>query len=109
MAVFGLLATIALAATLVPFSRSKKWYVRVFDYPRLQTLIIAILALAWYQAFYFRYRKREVVYWLLLLSVIAVQIYKAWPYTPFGHKQVLDAGGGHERAPRSHGQSCRPL
>ncbi|NTS42521.1 endonuclease/exonuclease/phosphatase family protein [Flavisolibacter sp. BT320] len=96
MAVFGLLATIALAATLVPFSRSKKWYVRVFDYPRLQTLIIAILALAWYQAFYFRYRKREVVYWLLLLSVIAVQIYKAWPYTPFGHKQVLDAGGEAE-------------
>jgi endonuclease/exonuclease/phosphatase (EEP) superfamily protein YafD len=94
MAVFGLLATIALAATIVPFSRSKKWYVRVFDYPRLQTLIIAILALAWYQAFYFRYRKREMLYWLLLLSVIAVQIYKAWPYTPLGRKQVLNAGPG---------------
>lgn len=92
MAVFGLLATIALAATLVPFSRSKKWYVRVFDYPRLQTLIIAILALAWYQAFYFRYRKREVMYWLLLLAVIGIQIYKAWPYTPLGRKQVLGAG-----------------
>lgn len=94
MAIFGVLATIALAATLVPFSRSKKWYVRVFDYPRLQTLIIAILALAWYQAFYFRYRKREMMYWLLLLTVIAVQIYKAWPYTPLGRKQVLDADAG---------------
>ena len=85
------MAAIALAATLVPMSPSKKWYVRVFDYPRLQTLIIAILALAWYHAFYFRYRKREMVYWLILLSVIAVQIYKAWPYTPLGAKQVLDA------------------
>lgn len=94
MAVFGLLATIALAATIVPFSRSKKWYVRVFDYPRLQTLIIAILALAWYQAFYFRYRKRELMYWLLLLAVIGIQIYKAWPYTPLGQKQVLGAGEG---------------
>ncbi|MDQ3279558.1 MAG: endonuclease/exonuclease/phosphatase family protein [Bacteroidota bacterium] len=91
LVVFGVLASIALAATLLPLSRSKKWYIRVFDYPRLQTLIIAILALAWYQAFYFRYRQREMIYWLVLLTVIAVQIYKAWPYTAFGPKQVLNA------------------
>jgi endonuclease/exonuclease/phosphatase (EEP) superfamily protein YafD len=94
LVVFGFLAFIAVAATIVPLSPSKKWYIRVFDYPRLQTLIIAILALAWYQAFYFRRRKREVIFLLILLAVIAVQIYKAWPYTPFGHKQVLNAEPG---------------
>src|SRR5918993_2937129 len=35
--IFGLLAVIALSATLIPFIPAKQWYVRMFDYPRLQT------------------------------------------------------------------------
>ena len=55
---FGLLAVIALAATLLPFIPTKQWYIRIFDYPRLQTFFIAVLALAWYFVFYFKREKR---------------------------------------------------
>ena len=88
---FWLLAAIAVAATLIPLLPSKQWYVRIFDYPRFQTLMVAILALAWYVFFYFKREKRSYVFVLVLLAVIVVQGYKAWPYTPLGTKQVLKA------------------
>lgn len=90
-AVFGLLSAIAVAATIIPLFSSKQWYVRIFDYPRLQTLIVAVLALAWYLIFYFEQRPKGYVFTLALLIVIIVQAYKAWPYTPLGTKQVLAA------------------
>jgi hypothetical protein len=46
--IFGLLAVIALSATLIPFIPTKQWYIRIFDYPRLQTFFIALAALGWY-------------------------------------------------------------
>ncbi len=73
----------------MPLIPSKEWYVQIFDYPRLQTFFIALLALAWYAVAYFKCGVRGYAFVLLLLVVIAVQAYKAWPYTPLGPKQVL--------------------
>jgi endonuclease/exonuclease/phosphatase (EEP) superfamily protein YafD len=86
--VFGLLTTLAVAATLIPLIPSKEWYVQVFDYPRLQTFFIAVLALLWYSLFYFKRSRRGLVLVLLFSTVIIVQGYKAWPFTPLGAKQV---------------------
>lgn len=91
---FGLLTLIALAATLIPLLPSKQWYVRIFDYPRLQTLLVAMLSLSWYAVFYFKGSKHNYAIAFVLLAVIVVQGYKAWPYTPFGAKQVLTAKSG---------------
>lgn len=91
LAVFGLLAVVALAATLIPLLPSKQWYVRIFDYPRLQTLIIAVLALTWYLFFYFHPGKSSYLIVAVLSIIIIVQTVKAWPYTPLGTKQVLVA------------------
>lgn len=91
--VFGFVAAIAFAATLIPLIPSKKWYVQVFDYPRLQTFFIALAALAWYAVFYFEQNLRGYIFMLMLLTVIVVQAYKAWPYTPLAHKQVLWSEG----------------
>ena len=89
--VFGLLAFVTFAATVVPFLSSKQWYVRVFDYPRLQTLAIAVVALGWYAVFYFKRGKCGVVFVAMFAVAIAVQGYNAWPYTPLGLKQVLQS------------------
>lgn len=91
LAFFWLLTVIAVAATIIPLFPSKQWYVRIFDYPRFQTLIIALMALAWYMLFYFKTGKYNYAFVLALLTVIVVQGYKAWPYTLLGAKQVLNA------------------
>jgi endonuclease/exonuclease/phosphatase (EEP) superfamily protein YafD len=93
---FGFFTLLAVLATLVPLSPSKEWYVRIFDYPRLQTFVIAVIALIWFFIFYF---KRNTIHWLfaiVLFVIIIVQGYKAWPYTPFGNKTVLTAAADIE-------------
>ncbi|HZG01737.1 MAG TPA: endonuclease/exonuclease/phosphatase family protein, partial [Chitinophagales bacterium] len=87
--VFGSLALITLVATVVPLIPSKQWYVRIFDYPRLQTWTIAVLALSWYAVFYFKRGRNGYAYVVILVVAIVVQGYKAWPYTPLARKQVL--------------------
>jgi len=91
LVIFALFTLIALAATLIPLIPSKQWYVQVFDYPRLQTFCIAVLALSWYLIFYFKNARINWFVAAILLVVIVVQAYKAAPYTPFGKKQVLSA------------------
>ncbi len=89
--VFGLFTLLAFLATLIPLSSSKEWYIRIFDYPRLQTFVIAVIALIWFFIYYF---KRTAMHWLfagILSFIIIVQAYKAWPYTPFAKKTVLTA------------------
>ncbi len=88
---FGLLAIIALGATLIPIIPSKEWYVQIFDYPRLQTFFIAVVVLCWYVTFYFKGSKRDKFFAAGLVGVIMIQAYKAAPYTPMGKKQVLEA------------------
>jgi endonuclease/exonuclease/phosphatase (EEP) superfamily protein YafD len=94
-AVFGLLTFLAVAATVVPLLPSKEWYVRIFDYPRLQTFFIALFALAGYAVVYFRRKKKNHVFILLYLAVMLVQGYRAWPYTPLAPKQVRWSEGKH--------------
>lgn len=91
--IFGLLAVIALSATLIPFIPTRQWYIRIFDYPRLQTFFIAVAALAWYFVFYFKRGRRGYLFVFMFFIVIAVQAYKAWPYTMLGAKQVLQSEG----------------
>lgn len=86
---FAVLSGTALLATILPLFPSKEWYVRIFDYPRLQTFVMAVLALLLYGSFYFRKSRRGFVLAGLLTVVIGIQAYKAWPYTPLGVKQVL--------------------
>lgn len=92
---FSLLVLIAVGATLLPIFTFKQWYVRMFDYPRLQTFVIAVLALAWYLfSFYAPGRNANIIIFIAIL-VIVVQAYKAWPYTKFAAKQVATAGLAH--------------
>lgn len=68
---------------------SKEWYIRVFDYPRLQTLFIAVAAMAWYLIFYFKRGRAGFVFAFMFTGVIIIQAIKALPYTPLSKKQVL--------------------
>lgn len=88
---FGMLVLIAFGATLIPISSSKEWYVRIFDYPRLQTFVIALIALGWYMWLYYIPGRNANIFIAFFAAVIIVQGYKAWPFTSFAAKQVQAA------------------
>ncbi len=85
---FLLLVFIAVMATVLPLFGYKQWYFRIFDYPRLQTLFIAMAALAWFVWRYFERTTKGYLIISTLVAIIGVQAYKAFPYTPLATKQV---------------------
>jgi endonuclease/exonuclease/phosphatase (EEP) superfamily protein YafD len=86
----------AIAATLLPFSRSGIWWIRFFDFPRIQIAIIGLVALAADLAFQPRAGPIGQFVRAALVLCIFYQIYKIRPYTIFARKQVQRA-----RHPRS--------
>ncbi|GAB3236322.1 endonuclease/exonuclease/phosphatase family protein [Hymenobacter seoulensis] len=90
-----LLVVLSLIATLLPLLRETAWWIRVFDFPRLQ--IVGLLAvvlglgflLKWHQPVDDTYRGP------ILLGVVAVaigyQAFRILPYTPVAKKQVGDS------------------
>lgn len=83
-----MLTGVALLATVLPWLPSKQWYVRIFDYPRLQTFFMGILALVLYAVVYFKRNSTNYLFLVLLVGIIGIQGYKAFPYTLLGTQQV---------------------
>jgi len=95
--IFGILAIITFCATVLPMFPSKEWYIRVFDYPRLQTFFIAVAAMGWYLLFYFKKGNAGYIYAAVFLGVIVIQAIKALPYTPLSKKQVLQVDANADK------------
>ncbi len=87
--VLAVILTIALAAvTLLPLSGSKAWWVRMWDFPRLQ--IAAAVPVAMLLAL------PGPLAWALLPVLAAVLAYQAWrirPYTPLVRPEMQFAAG----------------
>ncbi|MEQ9096961.1 MAG: endonuclease/exonuclease/phosphatase family protein [Phycisphaerales bacterium] len=103
---FALLALALCVATLLPIIETNQWWVRIFDFPRIQiTVLIAITLaaqttiglLAW------RWRRRaglpgsrasrlgRVVLPALLFAALCWQLFRIAPYTPILAVQMQDA------------------
>jgi endonuclease/exonuclease/phosphatase (EEP) superfamily protein YafD len=85
----------AILATILPIFPFEQWYVRVFDYPRVQILSIALLCLIILLWFGCRYRKRDKLLIAGLLLTIIYQAVKIYSYTllsPVQVKQVTQDG-----------------
>ncbi|MDT3404051.1 endonuclease/exonuclease/phosphatase family protein [Mucilaginibacter terrae] len=75
--------------TLLPLVRHDYWIFRVFDYPRLQKLVLNITGIGLWIIFYQRDSIIDLVF-LVALSVNTIFLTTLiWPFTPFGKKQVL--------------------
>jgi endonuclease/exonuclease/phosphatase (EEP) superfamily protein YafD len=80
-----------IGATLLPLAKLDDWWIRIFDFPRLQ--IAAISALVLVLTVLVR-RDPGVVHSLWLVALIACTLYQAYrmyPYTPLHSKQVQDS------------------
>lgn len=83
-----LLALLSILFSLIPLLTAEEWYVRVFDFPRLQVFFMALASLLLYYIFIFHKRKRG---WLLLAALIGVMVYQSYniyPYTFLAPQQV---------------------
>ncbi len=85
-----LLTALALAGTLLPLIPEEEWYIRIFDFPRLQLFCIALLAFVLFAIFIFRKRNWQFLLMLSLLAAMGYQAYRIFPYTPLANLQVLE-------------------
>ena len=58
----GLVATLGLAAsavTLLSFHKGSHWFIRAWDFPRVQIATLSALSASLFRAFFFRGRQRD--------------------------------------------------
>ena len=88
------LAVLFVVATALPLSRSSEWWVRMFDFPRMQIAAGAVVVLALYATFDIWRGEPAAWEWVLFvaLAVCAVyQVVRMVPYTPLHGVQTVDA------------------
>ena len=82
------LGVTALAVTALPLVRSETFWVRVWDFPRVQIAVCLAVALVAVPLL-FSARRRVTLAFIVLLAIgLAWQVYRIWPYTPLVATQV---------------------
>jgi len=100
--VIGITATLTLLLALVtvaPMSKHPAWWIRVWDFPRLQILALSLLVLLANLLFL---PLSSPLVWTLMAVNLACVIYQAvwiYPYTALSKPQVLDYTG-YQSKPR---------
>lgn len=91
---FLLTATLVLAVlTFLPVLRFEAWWIRLWDFPRLQLAVFIVVLLIVQLT---RLDLSEPVSWGLVVIAVACLANQAWwilPYSPFFRKEVVNAKG----------------
>ncbi|GAB2978658.1 endonuclease/exonuclease/phosphatase family protein [Mucilaginibacter puniceus] len=77
--------------TILPLIRNEYWIFRVFDYPRLQKLILNVAVLVLTVLFYDDDTALRYILPVVLICNIGYLLWLIWPFTIFGPKQVMKA------------------
>lgn len=85
------LGTFSILATALPLLPLEEWYVRVFDFPRMQLLFLALLSLLLYLWLGSKHRKRDKALLAGLGIAILYQAINIYPYTALAPVQVKQA------------------
>lgn len=76
------------AATALPLLRKDVWWVRIFDFPRLQITFILAATLVAYLVFEWDAGAAENLFLVASSACLIYQGYMMFPYTPLARKQV---------------------
>ena len=87
---FGVLM---IAATLLPLAKLDDWWVRVFDFPRLQIATLSALILVLMLSVQVEPSSVDRLWLSALAACTAYQAWRMHPYTPLHAKQVQDSQG----------------
>jgi len=86
-----------IVATLLPLLRATAWWIRIFDFPRLQITLLLGASLAVFLALRDPSSPWQLCFAALLALALAYQAYMMYPYTPLARPQVQKARHqGHE-------------
>jgi endonuclease/exonuclease/phosphatase (EEP) superfamily protein YafD len=77
-----------IAATALPIVRRDDWWIRIFDFPRLQITVLLVIVLAAYLALGAPEATFELAYAGALSLAFAYQAFRMYPYTRLHGKQV---------------------
>lgn len=77
-----------IAATLIPLIRADAWWIRIFDFPRLQITLVLLLTFAIYVLVREDPSIADHVFFAALTLCLLYQAYRMFPYTPLCSKQV---------------------
>jgi endonuclease/exonuclease/phosphatase (EEP) superfamily protein YafD len=96
--IFAVFGFILIAAALIPLLKEQAWWIRVFDFPRLQLAVTGAGAVLIYIAL--TRKKGALGYFLILLVSLSVlyQSYRIYPYTPLATKQVKESSSNPKEA-----------
>ena len=78
----GLVAAIVVVATAMPMLEGRAWWIRVFDFPRIQTLVLALLATP---SLFVAFKGHTRLRWagtLVLCACATLQSIEVLPHTP---------------------------
>lgn len=90
-AVLVAIGYLMIAATALPIVRADAWWVRVFDFPRLQVALVLVLVLIAYLFVREDPSVSDNIFLGLLSLAVLYQAYRIYPYTPLCRKQVQQA------------------
>ncbi len=85
---FLIIGLLVVAATLIPIARHQAWWVRIFDFPRLQIVVLGILAMALYFAFVGVNSYLDFTFVAAIAACLAYQAYMIFPYTRLARPQT---------------------
>lgn len=87
------LGGLVIVATTLPMLRASAWWVRIFDFPRVQILLLGGAVLVLTLLFGRPLRPATGIVLALLAASLAFQLWQIYPYTILAGKQVQDATG----------------
>lgn len=88
------LGSLAIVATLLPLVPSDVWWIRVWDFPRIQVGLLAVASLVAYVAFGDLATAFGTTFTVALAICAIYQLYMILPYTPLAGKQVQTSRKG---------------
>ena len=90
------LAVFFTVATLIPFIRREEWWIRDWDFPRAQILVLGVPVAAAFPSFTGFDRWWEVVIFAGLVLALLYQGRRVFPYTSLSKQEVLPAENADE-------------
>jgi endonuclease/exonuclease/phosphatase (EEP) superfamily protein YafD len=86
-----------LLSSLIPLLKVNQWYVRVWDFPRLQLLFFGFLAILVVIIFDSIEVKIKLAYGLIFLIGAGIDLYRILPYSKIWSKETLSVETSHPR------------
>ena len=81
--IFQVFTLLCVLVTILPITKLQWWWIRIFDFPRLQIVYISLLNLFISSIYSFQWHN-----FFPLLAVIFYQLMRIFPYTTFARTQV---------------------